>query len=44
MRRSLAAAEASRALASIYSAQGQREQAAEHERRAEMILRAIETR
>ncbi|MBI4609854.1 MAG: fused MFS/spermidine synthase [Candidatus Rokubacteria bacterium] len=43
-RQSLPAAEASRALASIYSAQGQREQAAEHERRAAVILRAIESR
>ena len=43
-RQSLAAAEASRALASIYSAQGQRERAEEYERRAEAILRAIESR
>lgn len=38
---SLAGTEAARALASIYAAQGQRERAAELERRAEMILRAM---
>jgi spermidine synthase len=43
-RRSLAAAEAARALASIYAAQGDRRHAAELERRAETILDAIEGR
>jgi spermidine synthase len=43
-RNSLAAAEASRALASIYAAQGAPERAAELGRRAELILKAIEGR
>ncbi len=43
-RNSLAAAEASRALASIYAAQGMPERAAELGRRAELILKTVEGR
>lgn len=43
-RQSLAAAGATRALAGIYATQGQRERASELERRAGMMLRAIESR
>ena len=43
-RQSLAAADAARALASIYAAQGDRRRAAEVEQQAERILRALESR